>query len=213
MKPNKKKQFIDITYDLLKKEGISGISIRRVASEVGCTSTVIYNHFENLEHLITVSAVRYLEDYLKEFKKITAEMLDPIEHNLRLWEAFAYYALHNVDIFEMLFFGKYSENLVELIYEYYELYSESYIGMDGLVVSVCFNGNLHDRDYIMYRRAASMGYLDSKHAEMLSDMEVYMFHGILMQYKGKILSEEEIQKILDQFIKTLRTIVDKFRLK
>lgn len=210
---NKKQQFLNATYEILNKEGVLGVSIRRLAKEVGCTSTVIYRYFDNVEHLITMASVRYLEGYIADFKRYTKEIRDPLELNLMLWERFVSYALENVDVFEMLFFGTYKESLVDIIYEYYELFSEKFENMDGLIVSVVFNGNLRERDYIMYRRAASMGYMELDAAEKLSYMDVYMFHGLLMEYKFQKLGKEEIETNAKKFTDIIRTVVEKFRIR
>ena len=210
---NKKQQFLNVTYDILNTEGVLGVSIRRLAKEVGCTSTVIYRYFDNVEHLITMASVRYLEGYIADFKRYTKEIRDPLELNLMLWERFVFYALENVDVFEMLFFGKYKESLVDIIYEYYELFSEKFENMDGLLVSVVFNGNLRERAYIMYRRAASMGYIALDTAEKLSYMDVYMFHGLLMEYKFQKLGKEEIETNAKKFTDIIRAVVEKFRVR
>lgn len=100
---NKKQQFLNVTYEILNEEGVAGVSIRRLAKEVGCTSTVIYRYFDNVEHLIIMASVRYLERYIADFKRYTKEIRNPLELNLTLWERFVTYALEKVDVFEMLF--------------------------------------------------------------------------------------------------------------
>ena len=210
---NKKQQFLNVTYEILNEEGVAGVSIRRLAKEVGCTSTVIYRYFDNVEHLIIMASVRYLERYIADFKRYTKEIRNPLELNLTLWERFDTYALEKVDVFEMLFFGKYKESLVDIIYEYYELFSEKFENMDGLLVSVVFNGNIRERDYIMYRRAASMGYIELDAAEKLSYMDAYMFHGLLMEYKFCKLEKEEIEMNAKKFTDIIRSVVEKFRIR
>lgn len=212
-KTNKKQQFINCAYEILQTEGISHLSIRRLAKEIGCTSTVLYSYFDNIEHLITIASVRYLEGYIADFKRITNEIRDPLELNIELWERFVTYALENVDIFELLFFGKYKENLVDIIYEYYEIFSQEFEDMDGLIVSVMFNGDIRERDYIMYRRAASLGYLDLHMATILAQMDEYMFHGMLMEYKNQKLQPEEIRQKATEFTDIIRMVIGKVRLK
>lgn len=213
MKINKKQQFINCAYEILQTEGVSQLSIRRLAKEMGCTSTVLYTYFDSVEHLITLTSVRYLEGYIADFKRITNEVHDPLELNIKLWERFTTYALEHVDVFELLFFGKYKESLVDIIYEYYEIFSQEFEDLDGLIVSVMFNGDLRERDYIMYRRAASMGYIDLQMASTLAQMDEYMFHGLLMDYKNQKLKQEEIQEKSTEFTNIIRMVVEKFRLK
>ena len=213
MRIQKKQQFINCAYEILQTEGIDHLSIRRLAKEMGCTSTTLYTYFDNVEHLITMASIRYLKGYMADFKRINSEKHDPLELNILLWERFVTYALENVDIFEMLFFGKYSDELVDIVYEYYEMFPDEFEELDGLIVSVMFNGDLRERDYIMFRRAASMGYLDQQSAAMLAQMDEFLFHGLLMKYKNLELSAEEIESKTAEFINIIRKVIEKFRLK
>lgn len=213
MRIQKKQQFINCTCEILQTEGLDGLSIRHLAKKIGCTSTTLYTYFDNVEHLITMASVRYLKGYISDFKRINNEKHDPLELNLLLWERFVTYALENVEIFELLFFGKYSDELVDIVYEYYEMFPDEFEELDGLIVSVMFNGDLRERDYIMFRRAASMGYLEQQSALMLAQMDEYLFHGLLMEHKNSKLTPQEIEYKTTEFLNIIRSIIGKFRLK
>lgn len=211
MKRNLKKEFLNLTFDILQTEGVSGVSIRRLAKEAGCTSTAIYNHFDNLEHLICVASVQLLDRYLIDFKKCTAEIHNALELNLALWNKIARYALENPDVFELLFFGQYKNNLVDIFYEYYEVFPEKFQEMDGFIVSVVFNGNLFERDVMLYKRAANQGYLPTEIIPSLAKMDVYMLHGWLLEFKGKKLTPDEIEQEASAFMNIIRSILQKYR--
>ena len=125
MSLDKKRQFVNVTYNILSKEGISEIKIRRLAQEMHCTSTVIYRYFDNLDHLIALASIRYLNDYLVDFSNLINDPLiltDPYTLNIKMWRCLAEHAYANMEIYEQIFFGNYSSHLAEVIFEYYQLF-------------------------------------------------------------------------------------------
>ena len=63
----RKKKYIQIASRILEQEGPEGINIRRIAKEAGCTSAVLYKHFDNLDHLLVLASVKFLEPYISDF--------------------------------------------------------------------------------------------------------------------------------------------------
>ena len=48
-KNDNRRKYIDAAYRILERDGLDGISIRKVADEVGCSSAALYKHFANLD--------------------------------------------------------------------------------------------------------------------------------------------------------------------
>lgn len=208
-----KKNLVQVTYGLLKSEGIENIKIRRIAAEAGCTSTVIYKHFEDLDHLLSFASIWILKDYFKDFQQISSDPTQNVlDTNLRLWERFAYYAFNDIQIFELLFWGKYKERLGDMIYEYYQLFREDMKDFDGLAASVLFNDDLREREYIMLRRAAATGCLALDDIAMLSDLASCLFHGMLLEYKDKYKEPGRAQEGAQRFMDILTSVMDRYRL-
>ena len=57
MAENKKKELIQKTYEILKDVGPEDTKIRTIASKANCTSTVIYRHFNDLDHLLLFASI------------------------------------------------------------------------------------------------------------------------------------------------------------
>lgn len=212
MASNMKKELVQNTYMILKQEGIENVKIRRIAAEIGCTSTVIYKHFADLDHLLSFASIRFLQDYIKEFNEIVGTNRSILDMNLKLWERFASYAFEDIHIFEILFWGKYKESLGDMIFEYYQLFRDEMHGFDGLSASVLFNNDLKEREYIMLRRAASMRCLDFDDVEMLSELVHSLFHGMLLDYKEKYREPGMAQEGAQRFMKILTSVIGKYRI-
>ena len=52
------------------------------------------------------------------------ESSDPLDMLISMWDSFAQNAFANVEVFELLFWGKYKERLGDVIFEYYQLFPD-----------------------------------------------------------------------------------------
>ena len=217
MSVERKRQFVDTAYRILKEEGVGEIKIRRIADELKCTSTVVYRYFENVNHLIALASIRFLNDYFADFKRITGDpkgMSHPYEMNLEIWDCLAHHAMKNIAVYENLFFGQYKEELGEIIFEYYQLYLDSdEQTFDGYTTSILFNDDLEQRDLVLLRRAAAAGEISMKDTEVLSKLETYLFHGVLLKYMGEDHKLGTAEKAYQEFYEVLHNLADKYRQK
>lgn len=217
MSLQKKRLFVDTAYRILKEEGPEGIKIRRLAGELNCTSTVIYRYFEDLDHLVALASVRFLDDYIVDFRNLVNDPQigsDPYGLNLRMWASLANHAFKNIPIYENLFFGKFQHTLSEVIYEYYQLFmDETKQDFDGYSVSILFNDDIYQRDYVLLRKAVACGTITLAAAERLSQIECHLFHGILLKYKPYYRDENTAQKATAEFMDLLQDLAVKYRKK
>lgn len=180
---DRKKKYIRITGEILEKEGLQGVNIRRIAKAAGCTSAVLYKHFDNLEHLIILASIRFLEPYVREFQRTTKRTdITSIQMDLYLWKVFIYEAFRNRQYYELMFFSQDRDMLEDYIYEYYSLFPEMEKDFDGFSASIIFSNNLVEREYIRLRRAAHEGLITQNNARYLSRLTTAVFNGIFIQY-------------------------------
>ena len=199
MKPLRKIRYIEITSEILQQEGIESVTIRKVAERAGCTSAVLYKHFENKEHLIMLASVRFLEPYIIEFIKLSSrEDLSSIQIDLLLWKCFIDEAFRNKPYYELMFFSDHRDMLEDCVYEYYQMFPEVQRRFDGFSASIIFSNNLQERELLRLRRAAHAGVLSLEDAALLSRLTVAVFNGIFTQYSG-ITAEECYQLIYTLF--------------
>ena len=213
MAENKKKELIQQTYEILKEVGPEDTKIRTIAAKANCTSTVIYRHFNDLDHLLLFASVKFLEDYMKDLHDILNSNMNAFEMEIKMWDSFSESAFWNIPIFEKLFWGKYKESLGDTIFEYYQLFPNEWLHYDALSASVLFNDTLEGRNRIMMRRAAAMGYFTLEDAAVLSDLECYLFHGILMEYKDKYRQPGMSEEAKTKFMTMMEFLISRYRLK
>lgn len=204
----RKRSYVQIAARILASEGIKGVNIRRIAKEAGCTSAVLYKHFDNLDHLIILASVQFLEPYIKEVCRVTKRRdISSIQIDLYLWKVFIKEAFRNKPYYEMMFFSSDKDMLEDYIYEYYSLFPQMEKDFDGLAASIIFSNNLAEREYIRLRRAAHEGMITLENARLLSRLSTAVFNGMFVQYhfidndRGvlQLASEDCYQLILELF--------------
>jgi len=92
----------DAAQDLFLKDGIDGVSMRKVAERVGVTAPAIYRYFRDKDELlaeIIASGLRMLEDYLKP----ALEADDPLERLHLLIDNYLDFALERPQYFDFAF--------------------------------------------------------------------------------------------------------------
>lgn len=216
MSVEKKRLFVETTYQILKEEGPEGIKIRRLAKDLNCTSTVIYRYFDNLDHLIALASIRFFNEYIVDFRNMVSDpqiLTDPYGLNIKMWGCLAKHAFKNIPIYENLFFGKYQHSLGEVIFEYYQLFlDDSKKDFDGYSVSILFNDDLFQRDFVLLRRAAALGTITTQEAQTLSQIECHIFRGVLLKYRDHYKEEGIAQKATDEFNGLISELYGKFKL-
>ena len=211
MKPLRKIRYIEITSEILQQEGIESVTIRKVAERAGCTSAVLYKHFENKEHLIMLASVRFLEPYIIEFIKLSArEDLSSIQIDLLLWKCFIDEAFRNKPYYELMFFSDHRDMLEDCVYEYYQMFPEVQRRFDGFSASIIFSNNLQERELLRLRRAAHAGVLSLEDAALLSRLTVAVFNGIFTQYSGITMTDSQIRSAAEECYQLIYTLFQRF---
>lgn len=213
MAASKKIELIQKTYELLKETAPDELKIRDIAKVCYCTPTVVYKHFENLDDLIRFGCVHFLEDYIRETMKIVNENMDPLEMLIIMWDEFSKCAFQNVDVYLHLFWGRYCSQLGDTIFDYYQLFPEQWQTMGGLFTSTFFNSEIKERNYTIVRRAAAVGYFHHTETKVISDMQCYLMHGMLMDYRSCYRQPGKAEEEQKLFMQILRSQIQHYCIK
>lgn len=175
-----KRKYIEAAYELLREEGLDGVSIRRVASRAGTSSTAIYKHFGNIDELVTVASYRFLREYTNDARILSEVDLNPLELNLQLWECFAFYSFQEAPIFENMLFGDGREGtLANAASMYYEEFPEDIEEMPDFMNDMLQGVSMFRRDKVLLDQAAEVGMLTEEGAEYLCAVDTYLYRGML----------------------------------
>ena len=202
-----KRYYIEATYEILRTNGLDGFSIRNVAKKVGCASSVLYRHFKDMDHLLTLGSIRFLRDYIIEAGEIEALELDPISMTMRLWECFARYAFSNIPIFERLFFEENVEKVQECILEYYEEFPIELENIGNNLQVMMTSSDVEQREYTILKQAVAAGQISETDAQMLVKTDNYLFRGMLQKYRKvpvDLADWDFVKRTTEEYISMLR---------
>ena len=209
---SKKADLIKTTYTLLAEASPHDLSIRAITAAAGCTTGSVYRHFENVDHLLLVASVKFLEDYMTELNDLLLQDDDPLSQHIEMWRSFGRQAFANVDVFEMMFWDVPEDALNDAIFTYYQEFPESWRKLSGFQVMVFFSSSLKERNLLTINRCMNEHKLNSANAEMLNDLEICSFRGLLMEYREVYRQPGKAEEALARYMEMLEFIIDSVRI-
>ena len=180
---SKKAELIKATYQLLADNRPQDLSVRAIAAAAGCTTGAVYRHFDSADHLILVASVKYLEDYMADLNDLLLKDNDPLYQHIEMWRSFGRQAFAHVDVFEMMFWQVSEDALNDAIFAYYQEFPESWRRLSGFQVMVFFSSSLKERNLLTLNRCMAEYKLTQSTIEMINDIEICSFHGLMMEYR------------------------------
>lgn len=200
--------FIDAAAKIIKGEGISNITIRKVADEAGYNSATIYNYFEKLDHLVLFASMKYLKDYALALPECLKDANNALDKFLKIWECFCFFSFKDPEIYYSIFFSSLDKNLEDYIIEYYKLFPEELGTQSNSTSTMLLKYNIYERGMTIVNECVKEGLINKDDAEALNEMCTLMYEGILLKVlKGKINSDEALEKTM----KYINQVADSFR--
>lgn len=116
--------FIRAAEQIIETEGIDKITIRKVAHLAAYNSATLYNYFEDLDHLVFYTLMKYMKNYTLSLSAAISTCNTAREMVITNWKVFSHYAFSNPKIFYNLFFNKRGDKFSEVLEEYYTIFPE-----------------------------------------------------------------------------------------
>ena len=213
MSNTKKRDLVDAAYELLKTTSPKDITARLIADKAGCTNPIIYYYFDNLDHLLLLASARFYEEYLTEVNSIISdENVSPYDLHMQAWRVFAKIAFSQVEIYDMLFWGKFRCKAGEGLAEYYQLFPERHPNLGGSYSMVFFMDDVVERTYLVLKMAASEGEFPSEGLHMFAEIQCAMFRSVLLEYVNTYRDPAQAQAGLERSMKLLEFLNSLYRI-
>ncbi len=205
-----RKYFIEAAQKLMEEEEMPSITIKKIAEVAGYNSATIYNYFQNVDELFVYASINFLKPYILELKKRSEKTKNAVELYRLVYEVFNYYTFRRPEIFFNLFYGKYSEQLPEILKIYYTIFPEEMEGIKDTVKGMLSEGDIYLRDKQITRQIANEGAMTQENTEYLAETIVRnhmaFLYEIIIHKRGKNL-EEDAEEFLEFFDRTVKLIV------
>ena len=85
--------------------GYEGATIRKIADEVGVSSTALYMHFRDKDQILLEICSSAMEELLANNRLISAKPIDPVSRVRMMLEAYVAFALHHPNAYRLVFCG------------------------------------------------------------------------------------------------------------
>ena len=200
--------FIDCTRQLIEEDGYSNVSIRKIASRAGYHNSTIYFYFNDLDYLLALASVRTFEQYSKELAAISSLNQSNSEVFYPIWECFARNAFEAPDLYNHFFFGKYCNNITELLNQYYQLFPEEKLAYSDIIQEMYFAPTFSERCLaILLPLIGDPRFrVTEENLTIANDLSIASFQKALEQ---KILDPSlDTDELTRHFLKTLHFIMD-----
>jgi AcrR family transcriptional regulator len=183
--------FIDAAYAIVKEEGFRAVTIRRAADSAGYTSATLYNYFDDIQHLIFLAAIRYLEPYYRCLPERSKWCSNAIERYLSTNECFCQFSFSDPEVYELLFFTYTDEKFDRYMRQYYELFPQKNVMDSRLPLFKFFNvGSIHKRSAIQLEDCVAEGFMAADDAAAFNEITLMVFKCLLERVKLGVATKE-----------------------
>lgn len=198
--------FIEATQQIIEEDGIEGISIRKVGTKAGFNSATIYNYFKDIDQLILLASMKYLNGYTIALSQHIHEHQDAYDNFISIWDFFCDSSFQHPKIFYNLFFNKHSDKLDEIVTRYYHIFPEEMKPHSALVLDMFTGQNIWDRNRKIMLPLVKYGYLTSNEMEIANEIMIHCYRGILDELCNgiSISPREQKEKMLDMLHYTVQ---------
>ena len=200
--------FINCARQLIDEEGYQNVSIRKIADRAGYHNSTIYFYFSDLDYLLALASVRSFEEYSKDLAGISSLNKSNKDVFYAIWESFCRAAFSKPDESYQLFFGKYKDQITEILNQYYRLFPEEKQAYSDVIEDMYFTSNFTDRCRALLKPL--MNDPDTKVTadtfELINTITVSVFESMLREKKES--PDTNNRTLTKNFLNILHFIVD-----
>lgn len=203
-----RKDYIIKANELIKKDGIDAVSIRKLAKEMNCSSSNLYRYFANREELIYYAQLTELKEYITSLNAAEKIWENAWERYVGVWYCYCMSAFRKPVAYNMLFFNNYEMALKDAIGEYYRMFPEEIDESSTSFQAMLTNPDFLGRDFEMCKMCIEDGAISYENAVILNRIVCLLYKGYLKTIIDKKITEEnEINSYVWDFINDCDLVV------
>lgn len=202
-----RRDYIQKTYEIITKEGIQAVSIRRIAQELGCSSASLYRYFESRDELLYYAELKTLKSYIERLNELEKTWKNIWDIYVGVWVCYSREAFVHPEAYNLLFFGYTNEKLKQSIREYYDIFSEDMEGTSHFFYEMLQTPDFMGRDFEMCKKCLQAGAITEENAVQLNRMVCMIYKGYLKTILDEGLPGEGVDAMVRQFIGDVDRIV------
>jgi AcrR family transcriptional regulator len=186
--------FIDAAERIINEDGVQAVTIRKVSELAGYTSATLYNYFDNLNHVIFLATMTYLDAYAREVPKRIKGLTDSRDIYYTVVDCFCKHAFAHPNIFEILFFTNRDGEAKNYGEQYYELFPERRPSGFYQALQAARLTNIRSRSAVYTALCVEQGYLTPESAHEYDDWAEMSFRYFLTEVKMGYMDMDTARK-------------------
>ena len=173
--------FIEAVQKIIEEQGIEEVNIRKVSDIAGYNSATIYNYFNDFDHLMFFSSIKYLREYILNVPDCIMGAKTSREKYLAIWSCFCKHSFLKPKIYYEIFFNKYNSMVNDAMDEYYSIFSQELEKFPDNLKPMLLNQDLRNRNMIILKPCAEEGFIDSSKINEINEITILVYHGMLLK--------------------------------
>lgn len=196
--------FVSATEKIMQEEGLDKVTIRKVSDLSGYSSATIYSYFDNIEHLILFSSMKFLEEYIRAVPEYVERSQNALELFRNMWDCFCRFSFQKADVFNTMFFTKIANNERNYLRDFYCVYPIEDEGFPTNIQLLLRENNLYNRNQILIEECIKEGSVLPENAAELNELTVFIYESLLNRVRNEDITpegaEEKMKSYLDRVI-------------
>ena len=195
-------KFLSCAREMIDTEGMESVSIRKVSQRAGFNSATLYLYFKDVDELITLASMGYLENYCRDLANDMDLMQTPKDVYVHTWRMFCRHAFLRPKVFYHLFFHPHAFSMNDAVKHYYEIYPDVLGDFDGVLKEMLQQGKLSDRNMKTLTPVAREYGMDDAQIAMVNDLTLCYFKKLLEDNK-RPLGDCDVEPQVEQMMEVI----------
>lgn len=201
--------FIRSAQDIMKEEGICGITLRKVADGAGYNTATIYNYFDDLDHVILFASLKYLQIYNKELDHRLKSSKSAKDTFFISWDTFCKISFQYPEAFHQIFFNKHSNALADICERYYDIFPEERAASTSTLYPIISDYRLLTRNYLVLEPLLKEAGQSLEHIDIMNELIISAYQHLLFDCLSmKATDEDSISQYTERMQKYLTFILN-----
>ncbi len=198
--------FVDATEKIMQDEGLEKVTIRKISDLAGYSSATIYSYFDNIDHLILFSSMKFLDEYIKALPDYIGGAESSLDLLRNMWDCFCEYSFQRADVYNAIFFTKLKKNSKNYMQDYYCVYPIEDEGYPEIIQRMLRASDIYERNYILINQCVEEGYISRKNLDEINEMTIFIYESILHRVCSGSLTPKEASEKMKKYLNRILDI-------
>lgn len=193
--------FIEAAIKIIEKEGMSGVTIRKVSDLAGYNSATLYNYFDNLQHLLFFASMTYLDEYIDDIPLYIKYAENAEDVYLQDWRCFLDHAFLRPEIYNTLFFSELKGDVDSYAGQYYALFPLDVKKYPPEIRRMLGTGALEQRNKVLITDCVREGFVEEEAVTPITTLSSCILEAMLARTLKKKLTAGQAKEHCEYYIR------------